>query len=253
MPSTPALAPAAAPALGTPAALIGAPACAAMLTALADGTARPAGELARIAGLSRSAVAARLAQLLDGGLLAVEQDGRHRCYRLADAAVTLVLDELARLAPPPRAVPAPRTPPVGSLRFARSCYDHLAGELGVALAAALTAEGALRPDPVEPEGRRLRVTRQGRDRFAATFGIDTDTLTPGRRGVVCRCRDWTERHWHLGGPLGWWMLERMCAMGWIDREDGSRALHLTTAGAAALAREFGLRFPPAVAPPPPAP
>ncbi|MGH7044681.1 MAG: hypothetical protein ACREFY_21455, partial [Acetobacteraceae bacterium] len=144
---------------------------------------------------------------------------------------------------------APRTPAAKGLRFARSCYDHLAGELGVALAAALIAEGALRPD----EGKRLRVTPRGRTRFAATFGIDTKALTPGRHGVACRCLDWTERRWHLGGPLGGWMLERMRVMGWIAREDGSRAVRLTRAGAAALAESFGLRIPATVAASPPAP
>ena len=251
--------PAIAPNIAAPAALIGDPARAAILTALADGTARPAGELAEIAGLSRPAASAHLARLLGGGLLAVEQEGRHRYYRLAGAQVAAVLEELARLAGPPTPLAAPRTPAARSLRFARSCYDHLAGELGVALAAALIGEGALRPDEgkrpgdIRPGDKRLRVTRRGRARFAATFGIDTDALTPGRHGIACRCLDWTERRWHLGGPLGGWMLERMRIMGWIARADGARAVRLTHAGTAALAREFDLRIPAAVAAPAPAP
>ena len=99
-----------APNIATPAALIGDPARAAMLTALADGTARPAGELAEIAGLSRPAASAHLARLVDGGLLTVEQEGRHRYYALADARVAAVLEELARLAGPPAPLAAPRTP-----------------------------------------------------------------------------------------------------------------------------------------------
>lgn len=251
-------APAIAPNIAAPAGLIGDPARAAILTALADGTARPAGELAEIAGVSRPAASAHLARLVDGGLLAVEQEGRHRYFRLAGAQVAAVLEELARLAGPPVPLAVPRTPAARGLRFARSCYDHLAGELGVALAAALVAEGALRTDDAAGprdtiEGdKRLRVTRRGRTRFAGTFGIDTDALTPGRHGIACRCRDWTERHWHLGGPLGGWTLERMRLMGWIARDDGSRAVRLTRTGAAALAREFDLRFPAAVAAPPPA-
>ena len=238
-----------APNIATPAALIGDPARAAMLTALADGTARPAGELAEIAGLSRPAASAHLARLVDGGLLAVEQEGRHRYYSLADARVAAVLEELARLAGPPAPLAAPRTPAARGLRFARSCYDHLAGELGVALADAMIREGALRPD----EGKRLAITRRGRDRFAATFGIDTGALDPGRHGIACRCLDWTERRWHLGGPLGTAMLERMCDRGWIVRSEGTRGIALTRPGAAALDREFGVRLPPAVAAPPPAP
>lgn len=247
-------APAIAPNIAAPAGLIGDPARAAILTALADGTARPAGELAEIAGVSRPAASAHLARLVDGGLLAVEQEGRHRYFCLAGAQVAAVLEELARLAGPPVPLVAPRTPAARGLRFARSCYDHLAGELGVALAAALVAEGAVRTDDAaQPGDKRLRVTRRGRAQFAGTFEIDTDALTPGRHGIACRCRDWTERHWHLGGPLGGWMLERMRLMGWIARDDGSRAVRLTRAGATALAREFGLRFPAAVAASPPAP
>ncbi len=249
-----ALVPKIAPHIAAPAALIGDPARAAILTALADGTARPTGELAAIAGLSRPAASAQLARLIAGSLLAVEQEGRHRYFRLADGRAAAVLEELALLAgpKPPRAAPRPWAP--GGLRAARSCYDHLAGELGVALAAALTAEGALRAgDGTPPGGKRLRVTRRGRTRFAQTFGIDTDALTPGRHGIACRCLDGTERRWHLGGPVGGWMLERMRIMGWILREDGSRAIRVTRTGAATLAREFGVRIPAAVAAPSPAP
>ena len=243
-----------APNIAAPAALIGDPARAAILTALADGTARPAGELAEIAGLSRPAASAHLTRLVAGGLLAVEQDGRHRYFRLAGTHVAAVLEELARLAGPPAPLATPRTPAARGLRFARSCYDHLAGELGVALAAALTAEGALRAEEDKvPGSKRLRVTTRGRARFATTFGIDTAALTPGRHGIACRCLDWTERRWHLGGPLGGWMLERMRLMGWILRDDGSRAIRVTRPGAAALAREFGVRIPAAIAAPPPAP
>jgi DNA-binding transcriptional ArsR family regulator len=247
-------APTIAPNIAAPAALIGDPARAAILTALADGTARPAGELAEIAGLSRPAASAHLTRLVAGGLLAVEQEGRHRYFRLAGTHVAAVLEELARLAGPPAPLATPRTPAARGLRFARSCYDHLAGELGVALAAALAAEGALRAEEDKvPGSKRLRVTTRGQARFATTFGIDTAALTPGRHGIACRCLDWTERRWHLGGPLGGWMLERMRLMGWVVRDENSRAIQLTRPGAAALEREFGVRISAAVAASPPAP
>ena len=237
------------PDIATPAALIGDPARAAMLTALADGTARPAGELAEIAGLSRPAASAHLARLVGGGLLAVEQEGRHRYYSLAGTGIAAVLEELARFAGPPARLAAPRGRPTGALRFARSCYDHLAGEVGVALAAALARDGIVRPG----EGKTLRIPRAGRARLIAVFGIDPETLTPGRHGVACRCLDWTERRWHVGGPLGWWMLERMRLSGWITRAANSRAIALTRAGEKALAREFGLRFTPSAGPVPHSP
>ncbi len=226
------------PDIASPAALIGDPARAAMLTALADGTARPAGELAEIAGLSRPAASAHLARLTAGGLLSVEQEGRHRYYSLAGPQVAAVLEELARLTGPPTPQRIPRGRPTGGMRFARSCYDHLAGELGVMLAEALTREGSLRP----AEGKSLRVTRAGRARFIAVFDLDPETLTPGRHGVACRCLDWTERRWHLGGPLGLWTMQRMEARGWIARAPQSRALSLTAPGARALNRPFGLRL-----------
>ncbi len=230
------------PDIASPAALIGDPARAAMLTALADGTARPAGELAEIAGLSRPAASAHLMRLTAGGLLAVEQEGRHRYYSLAGPQVAAVLEELARLAGAPATQRVPRgrlsSRPTGGMRFARSCYDHLAGELGVMLADALSAEGSLRP----AEGKSLHVTRAGRARFIAVFDLDPVTLTPGRHGIACRCLDWTERRWHLGGPLGLWTMQRMEARGWIARTPDSRALSLTAPGARALNRQFGLRL-----------
>ncbi|MGC8475016.1 MAG: ArsR/SmtB family transcription factor [Acetobacteraceae bacterium] len=229
------------PDIASPAALIGDPARAAMLTALADGTARPAGELAAIAGLSRPAASAHLARLTAGGLLAVEQEGRHRYFSLALPQVAAVLEELARLA---GGAPQPTRPARlranRGMQFARSCYDHLAGTLAVSLADALAAEGSLRPG----EGKRLTVTRAGRDRFQAVFGLDPDSLTPGRHGIACRCLDWTERRWHLGGPLGLWMFQRMEQAGWVARAPCSRAVGLTGPGARALGRHFGLRLTP---------
>src|SRR3954452_11676169 len=125
------------PGIARVAALIGDTGRAAMLTALADGRALPAGELAAAAGLSASAASAHLARLVDGGLLAVERQGRHRYFRLAGPGVAGVLEGLASFAgrsPGPAKGPTPRA---RALRHARTCYDHLAGELGVAVALAL--------------------------------------------------------------------------------------------------------------------
>ena len=141
------------PDVASVAALIGDPSRSAMLAALIDGRALPAGELAAAAGLSLSGASAHLARLTDGGLLTMEREGRHRYYRLAGPQVASALEDLALLAMRPRR-PRARSPETDALRRARTCYDHLAGELGVTLAQALEQRGLL----MAGEGKRLEVT-----------------------------------------------------------------------------------------------
>ncbi len=224
------------PNIATVAALIGDTARAAMLTALVDGRALPAGELAAVAGLSPPAASAHLAKLTDGGLLAVEREGRHRYYRLAGPGVAGVLESLARLVGQPSRPTAARTAQFRALRHARTCYDHLAGELGVAIAAALEGHGLLAP----AEGKRLDVTPAGIRWFAAVLGMNVTALRPGRHGIACRCLDWTERHHHLAGSLGTHMLRRCCALGWLTRTPGSRAVQLTRSGRDSLRQQLGI-------------
>ena len=212
------------------------PARASILTALADGTAREAGELAEIAGLPRAAADAQLALLTEAGLLAEEREGRQRYFSLAEAGLAAVLEGLAGRADAP--APPRRRRANRGMSFARSCHEHLAGDLAVILAEALTAERSLRPG----EGRTLLVTRAGRGRFQAVFALDPDSLTPGRHGTACRCPDWMAGRWHLGGPLGQWVLQRMEQAGWVTRAPESRAVGLTEAGARALGRHFGLKL-----------
>ena len=228
-----------APDAANPVALTDHPARAAILTALADGTARPMAELAAIAGLPRPAAAAQLALLTEAGLLAMEREGRQRYFSLAEAGLAAVLEGLAHRADAPAApVPPRRQRANRSMGFARSCHEHLAGDLAVMLVEALIAERSLRPET----GRTLLVTRAGRARFQAVFGLDPDSLTPGRHGTACRCPDWGARRWHLGGPLGLWVLRRMEQAGWVSRAPESRAVGLTEAGARALGRHFGLKL-----------
>ena len=181
------------------AALIGDPSRTAMLTALADGRALPAGELATAAGLSLSGASAQLARLTKGGLLTVEREGRHRYYRLAGPHVAAALEGLALLAVTPQRARA-RSPAAEALRRARTCYDHLAGNLGVALAKALEDHGLV----MAGEGKRLEVTTAGRSWFLQVLEIETArvgcrpawycaalpgldrTTTPYRRPFGCR-------------------------------------------------------------------
>lgn len=224
------------------AALLGDPARANMLVALMGGQALTAGELARHAGVSAPTTSGHLAKLAAAGVVAVRAQGRHRYYRLASSDIAEVLHALMVVAasgPPRHRPPGPRD---GALRLARSCYDHLAGRLAVALLDALEAQGHVR---LSGEGEAVEPTPQGR-RFLAEFGLDLDPQGQGpregsRRRPLCRtCLDWSERRPHLSGRLGAGLLERLLILGWLTRVPGSRALTLTRTGEAGLVATFHL-------------
>lgn len=228
------------PDLASVAALIGDPSRALMLTALADGRALPAGELAAVSGLSLSGASAHLARLRDGGLLAMEREGRHRYYRLAGPQVAAALESLAPLAAAPSRTRA-RSTATEALRRGRTCYDHLAGELGVTLAERLEQRGLL----AAGEGKRLEVTATGERFFADELGIETARLRPGRHGVACRCLDWTERRHHVAGPLGAALHRRGRELGWIMlAEGGARAVRLSAPGSVWMRDALGVSLPP---------
>jgi len=225
------------PNLSPVASLIADPTRAAMLVQLFDGAARTAGELAYGAGVSPQVASNHLARLLTGGFLSLEVQGRHRYYRLAGAPVAQVLEALASLdvftvsrAPEHRT--APRVPP--ELRFARTCYDHLAGELGVTITGALLERGVLVDD-----GLCFEVSPEG-EQWLSRFSVPVGELRRARRAFTRRCLDWSERRVHLGGALGMALLMRMQEIGWVVPVPRSRALRLTVAGTQALEQEFGL-------------
>ena len=228
------------PNLATVAALIGDPARAAILTALADGRALPAGELAAAGGLSPSAASAHLTKLQEGGLLTVEREGRHRYYRLAGPGVAGALEGLAALVGPPSRTVTVRSPLAQALRYACTCYDHLAGELGVAVASAMESRELL---AAAGDSKRLDVTPVGAAWLAVVFAIDVSTLKPGRHGIARRCLDWTERRHHLAGPLGTRLLQRCCDLGWLTRTPQSRALQVTRSGRDGLRAQLGINLP----------
>lgn len=226
--------------IATPAALIGDTARAAMLQALMDGRALPATQLAWAAGVSPQSASSHLAKLVDGGLLAVTRQGRHRYYRLAGPEVAQALETLTLLSATPKALEPPLSPKARRLREARTCYDHLAGRLGVALADAFEREGLVAPDGAQ----RYRLTDEGRARLAK-LGVDLDGLKPNPRGPLRPCIDWTERRRHLAGPIAARLLERFFELGWIERGREGRSAALTPAGRAGLGDLFGLRLDPA--------
>ena len=215
--------------------LIADPARAAMLTRLLDGRARPAGELAFAAGVTAQTASSHLSKLLAGGLLIVETQGRHRYYRLAGSPVALAIESLASIGParPVRCRAVSRD--AQQLQFARCCYDHLAGRLGVAVTHGLQARGFL----LSAAEKRYDVTAAGAEWFGG-IGLYIDKLKPNRRGLARQCLDWTERAYHLGGPLGVQVMSTLCAQGWLRRSTVSRAVQVTPAGMLSLKREFGI-------------
>lgn len=228
--------------IATPAALIGDPVRAAMLQALLDGRAMPATQLAWAAGVTPQSASNHLGKLTDGGLVAVTRQGRHRYYRLAGAQVAQALEALSLLTPTLKALDPPLSPKARRLREARTCYDHLAGRLGVALADAFEREGLLEADGPE----RYRLTLAGEARLAA-LGVDLDGIKPNPRGKLRPCIDWTERRRHLAGPLAARLLARFLALGWIERSREDRAAVLTPAGRQGLRDAFGVELAPAQA------
>jgi len=226
------------PAVSSAAFLIADPTRAAMLMALADGRAQPAGELAYAAGVTAQTASSHLAKLLAGGLLSVETQGRHRYYRLAGSHVALVLENLASIASVAPSGPVrrmPRSREAQDLQFARCCYDHLAGGLGVAVTQALQDRAFI----VATADKQFEVTHDGMAWFCA-MGLDVAALNPTRRGLARQCLDWTERRHHLAGPLGVAFMTQLCAKGWLRRLKNSRAVQVTPKGWAGLKEQLGV-------------
>ena len=206
------------------AALIGDHARAEVLTALLADRALTATELAGIAGVTKQTISSHLAKLLEAGLLAVEHQGRHRYFRLADRDIAQLLESLMGVAfrtGSLRLQPGPREP---ALRKARVCYDHLAGELGV-----LMYDGLMRRRVLAGSGDELRITRAGTE-WLASFGIDAAAMKAERRAVCRPCLDWGERRHHLGGAAGAALLARVFELRWASRVKASRVVVFTPRG-----------------------
>lgn len=211
------------------AALMGDPARANMLIALMSGRALTAGELAVEAGVTAPTASGHLARLLEGGLLAVEAQGRHRYYRLAGPDVAMAVEALMGLAQQAggrRVRTGPRDP---ELRLARVCYDHLAGERGVALFA-----GLARRKLIALDDGAVSLTASGEECMGA-LGIDVSGLRRGGRPLCRTCLDWSERRMHLAGGLGAALMRHALDQRWARIADGTRIVTFTAKGEAALA------------------
>jgi DNA-binding transcriptional ArsR family regulator len=217
------------------AALVGDTARATMLNALMGGQSLTATELAYCANVSRSTASGHLSKLVAARLLTVIRDRRFSYYRIASPLVATMLESMkvvAAIEVPPRR--QPRSANDDALRFARSCYDHLAGQVGVAVTDALVAMGHI---VLTDEGGE--VTSSG-ERFLSTLGAD---LRPRTRRIFCQpCLDWSERRYHLKGLVGARILDRLLELGWLKSVPGSRALQLTSSGRAGLSETFQIEI-----------
>jgi DNA-binding transcriptional ArsR family regulator len=210
------------------AALVGDHARADVLTALMTDRALTATELADIAGVTKQTISGHLAKLLDAGLVAVDAQGRHRYYRLADRDVAHLLESLMGVAFRTGAVRIRSSPREPALRRARICYDHLAGEMGV-----LLFEGLLRRRALASNKAGVTLTPRGH-KLLRDVGIDAHALAAQRRSFCRPCLDWSERRHHLAGALGAALLERMIALRWATRDAQSRVVSFSKAGDKAL-------------------
>jgi DNA-binding transcriptional ArsR family regulator len=208
---------------------------ASMILTLLGGDAIPASELARRAGVSPSGASAHLKRLREGGLITQERAGRHRYFRLASPELAEALESLSRVAPLRPVSSFRESEATRTLKHARTCYDHLAGELGVGVAEALVGRGVLTHN-----NDAFTITGDGIRWFTA-LGIDLEELAGSRRSFARACVDWSERRPHLAGALGAALEDVFFARKWIRRLPGGRAVAVTLDGRAWLARELGLR------------
>lgn len=212
------------PDLARIAALIGDPARANMLSALMGGMALTASELAMEAGVGLPTASSHLAKLSEGGLVTVASQGRHRYYALAGIEIASMIEAIsgvAALVGPKRARPGPRDE---KMREARVCYDHLAGDMAVAMLDRFFARGF-----IEDEGERLALSAAGTGFFKA-IGIEPTALQTSRRPLCRACLDWSVRRSHLAGTLGAAVFDLVIAKGWARREPGSRIVRFSPAG-----------------------
>ena len=236
--------------------LVADPGRARILLALGDGRALPASVLADEAGVAPSTASGHLAKLVAGGMLRVERHGRHRYFRVAGSEVAELIEVLARLAPPSPVRSLRLGSRAQAVRFARTCYDHLAGMLGTRLMEGMLERGLLSGGdgtftPDRPGNDRLaapgldfdyQLTPRGVEELDA-FGIDFGSLRERHRALIRYCVDWSEQRHHLAGALGAALAERMFDLGWVRRADRTRAVHITDDGYRGMRETFGVRLP----------
>lgn len=210
-------------------ALLADPTRAEILTALMDGRAHTGSELARYVGVAPSTTSEHLSKLVDAAMVTVEAQGRHRYFRLAGPDIAALLEALGATPTPP----SPATAPAG-LTYARTCYDHLAGELAVAIYCQLIAAGHLVDDD-----HHLQLTHSGIE-LLGDVGVDIDAVHSSTRPNARSCLDWTERRHHLAGAAGAHLLDAMLTNRWLVRDRRPRSIRVTQTGRQEITTRFRL-------------
>ncbi|WP_282606635.1 helix-turn-helix transcriptional regulator [Pelagibius sp. Alg239-R121] len=214
--------------------LLGDPSRVEIISALIDGRSLTARELAHGAGVSASTASFHLSKLVDAGMLVVLSQSRHHFYRVASTEVGAALQALLRIAPSGKAKPAARRK--NEVCFARTCYGHLAGVLGLAVAEALQSKGL-----IEAQGEDDFAPTEKGERFFAKLGMDLAGLRSGRRLFARQCLDWSERKPHLGGALGQAFTDNLVKRKWLRKKPGSREVRVTKEGQAGLRKLLGIK------------
>ncbi|MBX4149050.1 ArsR/SmtB family transcription factor [Paenibacillus lautus] len=205
---------------------------AAILTVLLDGRYHPASELAYMANIKPQTASFHLSKMVAANLVTVEQQGRHRYYGIQNQEVAQIMETLLSITPPVEIRSLNQAVENEALRQARTCYDHLAGKLGIQLTNSLLSAGVL-----SEEGDQFTVTEKGEDFFKA-FQVDLGRVKRKRRSFTHRCLDWSERRHHLAGALGHALLERLLELHWIQRVPSTRAIKITPEGKKGLQEIF---------------
>jgi len=224
------------PLLAESASLLADPSRAAILTAMLDGRFHTASELAYMAGIKQQTASFHLSKLQNGGLVKVEKHGRHRYYHLAGSEIAEILESLLTISRPPEIRSLRQSSQMKALKFGRTCYDHLAGELGVRITDSMQEAGYL-----HWEDQEWLVTKKG-ESFYSELGLDLSRLRKKRRSFSRACLDWSERKHHLAGALGSELTHMWFELGWIERVPSSRAVKLTERGQIGFEDQFGELF-----------
>ncbi|MBL3728246.1 helix-turn-helix transcriptional regulator [Lysinibacillus sp. HST-98] len=206
------------------AALLGETSRATILASMMDGRFHTASELAYMAAIKPQTASFHLAKLVEGKLIKVEKQGRHRYFQLAGEDIAHFLESFLAISPPPEVRSLKQSSQIKLLQDARTCYDHLAGKLGVQL-----TESMLKAGYLTLEGKQFVLTDEG-TLFFTTFGIDLTALKRKRRSFSHACLDWSERRYHLAGALGCELLNQFFNLGWLLRVPSIRAIKVTEKG-----------------------
>lgn len=216
------------------ASLVSEPSRAAILTALLDGRFHPASELAYMAGIKPQTASFHLAKMVEAHVIVVEKQGRHRYYGIQDPEIAKIMESLLSIAPPQKIKSFNQASQDKAIRSARTCYDHLAGALGVKVTDSLLNMNVIREDK---DG--FVVTESGEEFFQA-FQINLENARKKRRFFSHKCLDWSERRHHLAGALGNALLERFIELNWVQRLPKTRAIQITDEGKQGLKETFSI-------------